>query len=219
MDYKAYRLKTAPAFKLVDVATAKQALRVDGDFDDGLIQRQIDVATNLFTRLTGYCPIDQTWELSLDGWPPSETNETWWDGVRLGSRLAFQAKSLDIDKKPLKSITSIKYFDQANNATTYDASNYYADIYKNRIVINEGSQPPQPTRKTNGILIEFVAGASENAAGVPMEITEGALQLVAHLYEHRGDDPMATMAMMSQGFNHLPPGVQALWGSYRKARV
>ena len=67
---------------------------------------------------------------------------------------------------------------------------------------------PLPGRAASGIEIRFTAGYGAAPGDVPEALRQGLRLLVAHLYEHRGDD-METAASAS--------GAVRLWQPYRLA--
>lgn len=63
-----------------------------------------------------------------------------------------------------------------------------------------------PLRAVNpdGLVIRYISGYGNNATDAPQAIRQAILMLVAHLYEHRGDDAI-----------EMPPTVKALLRPYR----
>lgn len=56
----------------------------------------------------------------------------------------------------------------------------------------------------DGLVIRYISGYGNNATDAPQAIRQAILMLVAHLYEHRGDDAI-----------EMPPTVKALLRPYR----
>jgi uncharacterized phiE125 gp8 family phage protein len=90
----------------------------------------------------------------------------------------------------------------------FDASNYYVDTAgtPGRIVLTQGAVPPVPGRIANGIEIRFTAGYGTTEDSVPTLLRQGMLQVIAHLYEHRGDSPDQAL---------LRSGAAAIFQPYR----
>lgn len=55
-----------------------------------------------------------------------------------------------------------------------------------------------------GLVIRYTSGYGDSAADVPLAIRQAILMLIAHLYEHRGDDAI-----------EIPPTVKILLRPYR----
>ena len=66
-----------------------------------------------------------------------------------------------------------------------------------RVVLTEGAVPPLPGRVANGIEIQYTAGYGATEDNVPVLLRQGMLQVIAHLYEHRGDSP--DQALLASG--------------------
>jgi uncharacterized phiE125 gp8 family phage protein len=91
--------------------------------------------------------LTQAWQLTLDGWPRDE--------------YGHYKNFIELEKAPVQSVTSVKYYDTAGTEHTLDSSKYYLDLdrFYPRIVLNYGeSWPGTILRESGGIVIEFVAG-------------------------------------------------------------
>jgi uncharacterized phiE125 gp8 family phage protein len=149
--------------------------------------------------------IAQTWAQYMDCWPVSY-KETWWDGVRdmPVSELYSQSGSIEIMAGPLRSVTEFNTYTDSNVAILLPSSQYVVDLSNpvGRVALPlGGTWPATILKKNSGIEIKFVAGISDNAAGVPSEIKQAVLEYVAALYENRGDldankIPVASMALL-----------------------
>lgn len=108
---------------------------------------------------------------------------------------------------PLASVTSIVGFDRDHVETTVSSSAYYADTASlaGRIVLNSDASWPSNLRDANGIRCRVILGHSTSAAGVPDPMRDAVLQLVAFLYEHRGE---------GAGAFAMPPQVDELMAEY-----
>lgn len=163
-------LITPPASEPVTLSEAKAQCRVDGTQDDALLTSLIVAARLVAEIQLGRALITQTLRLLCDEVPESDR--------------------LELPRAPLQSITHIKTYDDADVATTFASSSYFADTASQpgRLVLRQGSGWPQPARNANGFEVQYVAGYGSTASDVPMPIKQGILAHVAHLYRHRGDD-------------------------------
>lgn len=164
----AAKLVTAPATEPVTIAEQKLHSRVDITDDDDLIAAQIAAARRWLEGVKRRAFITQTWRLNLDAWP-------------VGNEIA-------LPNPPLQSVSSIKYYDESNNETTWNNSNYLVDTDSEpgRVVL--AYNKTWPTEATlypvNPIRIEFVAGYGA-AADVPETDKQAIMLLVGHWYENR----------------------------------
>lgn len=226
-----YKLKTPAAVPPVTTAIAKAGCRLDADFvaDDELIASYVLAATDIFTQLTGVCPITQVWELAMNEWPTDCTGleNQWWDGVREGTMIGSYSEGIVLDFKPLQSVDVITTYDDLGTATVFDDAAYMTDTFGHRVVLNTGYTAPIGTRAANAIVVEFTAGFGDEPADVPNAIRQGIIQLVAFMYEHRGDELLSTTTQgrglvdtgSGGGWNGLPAGVQTLWGPWRRVAI
>lgn len=206
----------APANLPVDLNIAKQHLRLDDadTVDDALLTGMVRGATTACERFTNRALISQTWTLWRTAWPRGEDGDDYWEGLRVGAEttLLTPQRILELPRPPLQSIVYINSYDDSDVATTYAATNYFADTAgtPGRIVLRTGASAPNPTRAANGIEIRFVAGYGDYPGDVPEDIRQGIAMLAAWLYENRGDDPIKAAGQV---------GAKALWQSHRVMTV
>lgn len=199
-----------PSVLPVDLQQAKAWLKIeDSDIeDDPVVMGILYSAAERCEKHTGRALITQTWTAYLDWWPRVPSEE-YWEGWRQGpeSIIVNPAPHLPLNHSPVQSVTSIKTYDDADDATTYAASNYFVDTASEpaRIVLRRSAAAPLPTRVANGIEIIYVAGYGDDPADVPETLRQGILAYAAHLYEHRGDEAKAIQ---------LPASVRMLWDAY-----
>ena len=188
---------------------AKTHLRVDTTDDDTLIASLITAARRQCEAFTGRALITQTWTLFLDRWPAgTDASDEWWDGVRQGPVTPAGVRAVLLPRPPLQSVALVNTYDDADAATLWAATNYFVDTASEpgRLVARNAAVFPAYARAANAIEIRFAAGYGASAANVPAPLTEGIKRLSAHLYEHRGDDPV-------QGVT--ASGAAVLWQPYR----
>lgn len=149
-------------------------LKVSVSTDDDLITRAIKTARQFVEEYTGLQLMKATWTLYLDD---------------------FKDK-MYLNKAPILSLSSIKYYNTSNELTTLDSSYYDADVISEpaRIVEAEGYAFPTADDRLNAVQIEFVCGYSDSAteavqqAAVPSIIKDAMLLLIEHNYDNRGDE-------------------------------
>lgn len=185
-------LKTKPTSALLDLVETKNYLRVDDSADDDLITLMSLAATRKVESLIDKKLLTQTWELFLDRIPMSQKPK-WWDGTQemAMSELISGQRALNMPFGPLQSVTSIITYDNSDVATTFSASSYSVDTAGpiGRIALRLGeSWPTTVLRPINGIKITAVFGYGSTSVAVPEDIILATKILVAHMYEHRGDD-------------------------------
>jgi uncharacterized phiE125 gp8 family phage protein len=165
------QLITPPAIEPVTLADAKAHLKVDVTDDDALITRLISAARARAEWHTGRGFITQSWRLWRDCWPEC--------GV------------IEIPLPPLQSVTSVTTYALDDSATVLDPAAYQTDAASSpaRLTLKANVLPPINTRAMNAIAIEFTAGYSDDASDVPAPIVEAILEIIAFLYENRGEAP------------------------------
>jgi uncharacterized phiE125 gp8 family phage protein len=148
----------------------------------------------------------------LDLWPGAES--MWWDGVRQGPVTGLDNVGfVSLPRAPLQSVNSVQYFDNTDAATVWDVGNYYVDTVREpgRLALRMGATWPVPSRLTNGIMIEYVAGYGNDGSAVPEPIKTAIRQLVSHWYENRGEVEQAAL----RGQRSVPLVIEALLDPYR----
>jgi len=190
-----------PGAEPLTLDETKTFLRVDHDNDDAQISALIAAARQMCENLTGRSLITRSYSLYLDCWPGG--NLIWWDGIREGADISPRSALLNLPKPPLVSVTGINVYAADNTATAFPAADYYVDTagLPGRIVLKPDVSPPVPGRPANGIEIQFRAGYGATPQSIPAALRQAMKQLVAYLYEHRGDGP--DQALLASGAAHL----------------
>ena len=186
-------------------AYVRDYLRVDDTIDNTIIDNLIKSARILTENYTGRTLCNKTLKLSVDF--VNELDHDLWEGMRVAPDLALKQNYITLPQSPVSSITHIKYYDDSDNPTTYASTKYYLDSVRvpARVVLRNRELSPTGLRVANGIEITYVAGFGANATDVPEAMRLAVSQLVAYLYENRGD--MDAMA--------VPPSVMPLLQPYR----
>ncbi|TAL39639.1 MAG: hypothetical protein EPN97_02120 [Alphaproteobacteria bacterium] len=160
---------TPPAIEPLTLDEAKLHLRVTSTVDDALITSLIVTARQMCESFTGLALIERDYSLYLDAWDKQE---------------------ITLPRPPLVSVGLVNIYDADGNPAAFDASNYTVSVagMPGRIALNDGISPPQPGRLSDGIEIQFTAGFGDAASDIPAPLVQGVKQLLAHLYERRGDE-------------------------------
>ncbi len=173
------------------IAEAKTHLRVTSSADDAYITELIVAARVAVEEFTGRTLATKTYQLMMDMWPGRR--ERWWDGTREGTMdLIYEApRWFTLPVPPLRSITSITVYDDADTGVLFASSNYYVDLSdtnrEGRVVLRRGATWPPILRVANGVKVIFVAGYSSDAGFIiPTNIKQAIKMIVSHLYKYRG---------------------------------
>lgn len=203
-------LVTPPAEEPVTLDEAKVHMRIDGNDDDAYITELITAARIIAESYTRRSFINTTWKMFINKWPYSGGYDRFPEGYyEVAITEVYQAKPVVLPKGRLQSVTHIKTYDDTDTATTVDVSNYYVGAYSSgdsgQVALRNGGSIPAPTRATDGIEIQFIAGYGSSASAVPIAIKQAIKMLVSSLYENRGD--------CQDG--KLPTSAKALLDQYR----
>ncbi len=179
-------LNTPPAIEPVTLAQAKAHLKVDTSDDDALIAALVAAARARAEWHTGRALVTQGWTLHLDGWPA--------DG------------NIEIPLPPLQAVTAVTTYARDDSAAVMSSSLYTVDTASApaRLALKLGVPPPTNLRGVNAIAVGFTAGYGDAADDVPPLLKAAILELIAFLYENRGEAPA-----------ELPPDCLALLAPFR----
>ncbi len=208
-----YRLveTSPPAVEPLTLAEVKTFLRVDQTNDDNFITGLITAARMFCEAETGRALIERNYSLFLDRWPAEQHYHAFdrRDGERrIPTPLVIAPRGIDLPYPPLVSVAQVNVYAADNTATIFDPSNYFVDTagVPGRLVLTLGAVPPLPWRIANGIEIQYTAGYGLAETDVPQLLRQGMMQIIAHLYEHRGDSPDQAL---------LASGAAAIFKPYR----
>ena len=185
------KVTTKPAVEPVTLAEVKSHLRLDSTEEDGILNQMITDARDIAERWTNRKFITQT--LTSYAQPCGGHEEPWWEGTRRGSinLLVPGDGQFIFNWGNAQSVTSIHTIDLNNNENLYAATNYYLDNADEDIFpsvqLNNDSESLGVLRARNSIKIVWVAGYGPDAEDVPGGLRRGILQLIGHMYTHRGD--------------------------------
>ena len=156
---------TAPAALAVTLAEAKAHLHVDASEDDAWITANITAAVSDAEHRLGRALVNQTWELTLDAFPPA----------------------IELPNPPLASVTSVKYIDTAGIEQTLAGSAYTVDTDNEpgMLIPAYGTSWPATRATSNAVRVRYVVGYGIDGTTVPASIKAWILLRVGALYEHR----------------------------------
>ena len=159
-------LKTPPAIEPVGIDDVKAHSRIDLNEDDLLIQRQILSVRQMVERIYDIAIITQTWTMYLD-WLPAD--------------------SIEIFKRPLQSVTSVKYIDPDGATQTIANNLYMVDLNSRppRIVKLQNASWPYVEPRPAAVAVEFVAGYGDKRQDVAPNLINYLLIKTADFYENR----------------------------------
>jgi uncharacterized phiE125 gp8 family phage protein len=173
----AIKLVTASTAEPVTRTEAKLWLRLDEHdvAEDALVDSLIARARQRWEEVKQRAAMVQTFDYYLDAEPEDSC-------------------PVQIPKAPLVSVDSIRAFgsDEATDTggTAMSTSGYYVDTAHEfgRVMPLSAFSYPSASREINPVIIRFTAGYSSGSSGVPESAKDEIKQLVARMYEHRGDE-------------------------------
>lgn len=178
-------INTAPTAEPVTRDEVKLHSRISHTDEDSWIDSRIKSARLYVEAYTKRQLVTATWELRLDGFPPSDVTP------------------IRVPLPPLSSVSSIAYLDTNGDSQTWSSSEYQTDAKSEpgRIMPAEGYSYPSTQADTfNTVTVTFVAGYGA-ASAVPDRFKTAILMLVDHWYEHRAavsDRPSQNVEMAVQ---------------------
>lgn len=185
------RIQTAPTTLPLTLTEVKEHLRYTPDDQDTYLTNLITVAREFFEETTSVAIGTQTWKQTMDGWP--RQREQWWDGA-----LQMAVSELDggdylqtiyLQRFPLQSVSSITVYDTDGTSTAVTVSSTFNVDTENmpgRLRLKFGATWPIALRNINSVEIVYVAGYTT----LPSPIKQALLQMIAHMFTHRGDCSM-----------------------------
>lgn len=155
---------TPPIVDPVSLAEFKEHARIDGNHEDGNIRLLLSAARRLLEADTQRAFYTQTLTLRLDYFPVT----------------------ILLERCPVQSITSVKYYDSSNALQTLSTSVYQSDLFCEPALILPTSGQTWPTTydRLNSVEVAFVAGYSSLSA-IPSEAKQAINMLAASWYENK----------------------------------
>ena len=182
------KLITPPASFPVTLAEAKQHCNVNVTDYDALINRYIGSATTEVENWLGRALIDQTWELTLDTFPPNE---------------------LRIPKPPLIQVVSVAYDNTAGDEIALGPTAYTVDAGKvdgYGWILPAGTWP-DTFAGINAVRVRYRAGylneASPPVQNVPDDIRHAVLLGVGDAFDTRATISVGLTVFTSKAWTNL----------------
>jgi len=157
---------TAPTSEPITLTQVKDHLRIDDTNSDDELNVLLAAARAHVESRTNRQLMIATWTLSFDKWPVGMT--------------------IDLPRPPLRSVTSVVYYDENGASQTLAAAKYRVDTSAEpgRLVLDDDEDWPSLDVRPEAITIVYDAGY-DDAASVPDAAKVAALQLVGHWFENR----------------------------------
>lgn len=167
------RRTAGPAAEPITLGQAKLHLRVDLNDDDALITALITAVREQCERRTRRTLVDSTWV---------------WTGPAFAAAIA-------LPWGPLRSVTHVRYLDEANQEQTVPGASYVVDQHGTppRVLLASGATwPATKADAPDAVRITYQAGYGQVNAGPPVTVTGVPAPLVqwmllqlAHFYDNR----------------------------------
>lgn len=184
-------LTSGPNWEPVTVFQARRACQIAEEYNghDNTLTHLIASAREQFEHDTSIVCADSTFTATFDEWPDE-------DGFQLYA-------------KPVRSITSITYYDTASNQQTLASSVYRLDAsYKTPIVALKYNQSWPSSRGACGDIVITYAAGYATQADVPRIIQQAILLLVAEWWTY-STESIAVGSLQSQpiGYQRIVAGL------------
>lgn len=183
----------APGATAITTDEAKAWLDLEYDDDNSLIDTLIASAISKMDgpRGIGIACVTQTWELSLDCFPPFLIELPGW---------------------PVKSITSVTYIDGTGASQTIPSSEYVLDLGGDAARLSPvfGGSWPSTRAQAGSVKIQYVLG--EEVGSVSPILKLALKQMVGHWYENRE-------AVSEQTLMEIPMGAMQIISDYRRGGI
>lgn len=186
---------TAPEHLVVSLneIRARLGLQDNDDTEDPEIVAMIRAATAGIEQYLRRTLIDTTFTMFLDQFPGQPL--PWWDGVRqiADTQLTDLTVPITLPLPPLDSVVHVKWYDDADTATTISSSTYIVDTARDpgRIVLKTGqSWPLSQLRAINGVEVQYIAGYGPVGSDVPEPIRDAIMIYVADMHGNKGGEAL-----------------------------
>lgn len=169
-----YRIVTPASALPVSVSDVKDHLRIASYSDhDSMIETYIEATTKTLEQRANICVAEQTWTLILE---PQEVVE-----------------NIFFYKSPVKSITSIKYYDSDNSQQTISSDDYTTilGLRPAQIILDS---VPSVFDRSDAMEIIFVGGYDP----VPNDIILAIKQRCYNVYNYPGDAVEQKMTLLEK---------------------
>lgn len=208
MNWTGLNRTEAPRKLPVKLDIVKEYLRIDGTFEDTLLNSLIKAATTSVENHLNRSLITQEYKLTKDNFTPrfySSTRRFPQEGVIEATKNVVEGEA-DFIYLPMGRVQSIKSlitYNDGNLPSTFDSTQYTLDETndKARLVLNDQSTWPTDLRDNSAIEVNYVSGYGDTEKTVPDDIKIAITMIVAGMYENRCGDakisPIVTSMLSS----------------------
>lgn len=181
-----------PAVEPIALAQMKSYLRLDGEEEDDLVEALIMAARVTVERHARLALIEQSWRLILASWP--------------------EDRAVRLPLHPILGIEAVRIAGDGESPAVLSPDLYRLDSQGDveRLLVDEAA--PDPAGRSGRIEIDLSCGFGSDPASVPQPLILAMSRLVAHWFEHRGDEPRP-------GGAGLPADVAALMAPFARPRL
>jgi uncharacterized phiE125 gp8 family phage protein len=164
----AWKVTTAPVNEPWTLAEVKSYLKIDDSNEDTMLSILIKGARMMAESYLNQGLITQTVTEKLD---------------RLGDPTIYLSVS------PVLAVSSFQYANSENTTATFAATDYVVDTFSKPARLNLGYGKTWPTLygNINDVTITYTVGYGTESSGVPFQIRQAILLMVADTYENRQD--------------------------------
>ena len=175
----------APTVKPLLPTEVGDHVRADLTAESMLVDLYISAVTAKAENYLKRALITQTWELSLDLFPPSYLTGVSSLTCPIGT-YSPRFGAIPLPLSPVQSITSIKYIDGNGTTQTLDPASYYLSKDDPNVVMPAyGLNWPATRVQPGAVTIRYVCGYGDASTDIPEAIRVWILLNVANLYENR----------------------------------
>lgn len=172
MEVSQTTLITAPTLKPVTLVQVKKHCEVPADdtAHDDQLTLLIDVATDQFENDCDICLLTQTQRVYAENW----------------------CSKIHLPKRPIQSITSVKYYDVADTQQTLSTGVYSLNSPGRSVELKPNQVwPSVATDRWDAIEVDYVCGFA-SAGDVPSSAKHAVLLLIGYYFgQNRGDNDRA----------------------------
>ena len=154
---------TGPTTEPVTLAEAKKQIFLLDNSSDVEVSDRIQAARDQWEHDTDSAVMTQTLSVTAD---------------------RFGGREIVLPSRPIQSVTSVTYYDDASVLQTLSASLYSFDVQERAVRLNWNASWPTTEIRWNAVTVTYIAGHL-NAAAVPQIAKQAMLLLIA--YYHLGN--------------------------------
>jgi len=182
-----YHITQAANLEPVSLEEVTQHVRIDSIEDHAYLSELISVAREYVDSVTGWISNATGWTLTAANWQdlfdvPTSKQDSFVDPIYGLTSPSDPQYAIKIQKHPLVSVSSVKYYDATSNTLTTLPLEEYR-VFTNGAIgyIQLVKSPPATFDRIDAVQIVFTAGKQD-----ANPITKHSVKmLVAHLYENR----------------------------------